>query len=135
MISKTGLHAVLALTALAKLPEGTYEGAASIAEKIGAPANYLGKLLKAMTQEGLVISQKGLGGGFRLAKPARKICILDVVEPIEHVSRWTGCYLTQGNCSDKSPCAVHDQWQKVRRSYLRFLEDTTIADLAVSKGK
>jgi DNA-binding IscR family transcriptional regulator len=33
------------------------------------------------------LSRKGLGGGFRLARDSRKITLLDVVEPIEHLSR------------------------------------------------
>jgi DNA-binding IscR family transcriptional regulator len=68
MLSKTGLHAVRALVALARLPEGCYAGAARIAQDIGAPQNYLSKLLKALAEEGLVESQKGLGrrrGGSR----------------------------------------------------------------------
>jgi DNA-binding IscR family transcriptional regulator len=41
----------------------------------------------------LVQSQKGIGGGFRLARDPGAISLLDVVEPIEHVSRWSGCIL------------------------------------------
>src|SRR5262245_28197047 len=93
MITKSGVHAVRAMVALAKLPEDTYAGAARIAKEIGAPQNYLGKLLQALAREGLVESQKGLGGGFRLARTPRRISLLDVVEPIEHVSRWSGCIL------------------------------------------
>ena len=83
MLSKTGLHAVRAMVALAKLPDGSYGGAARIAQEIGAPQNYLGKLLKALAEEGLVESQKGLGGGFRLARNPQEISLLDVIEPIE----------------------------------------------------
>lgn len=54
MISKTALQAIQALAFLAEQPEGRFEGAATIAEKIGARGNYLGKLLQAMTHEGLV---------------------------------------------------------------------------------
>src|SRR5262245_24620847 len=46
------------MVALARLPEGTYAGAASIARAIGAPQNYLGKLLKALADEGLRIKAR-----------------------------------------------------------------------------
>lgn len=48
MISKTGLHAMRAMLALSRLPEGAYAGAASVAPEIGAPQNYLGKLLQTL---------------------------------------------------------------------------------------
>jgi Rrf2 family protein len=120
--------------ALAKLPEGAYAGAARIAQEIGAPQNYLGKLLKALGEEGVVESQKGLGGGFRLARDARQISLLDVVEPIEHISRWSGCILGRPQCSEADPCAIHDRWKAVRDAYLRMLQGTTIAEL-VAKGE
>ncbi len=134
MITKTGLHAVRAVAALARLPEGAYAGAAGIARAIGAPPNYLSKLLQSLARAGLVRSQKGLGGGFRLARDPRHISLLDVVEPIEHVSRWSGCVLGHRDCSDESPCAIHDRWKHVRSAYLRMLRQTTVADL-LAKGE
>ena len=129
MITRTGVHAVTALTALAEIPRGEYAGAGEVAEAIGAPRNYLGKLLKILADDGLVESQKGKGGGFRLARDAATISVFDVVEPIERVSRWSGCFLGRGRCSDKQPCAVHQRWAAVRDVYLAFLKQTTIADL------
>jgi Rrf2 family protein len=134
MLSKTGLHAVRAMVALARLDEGTYAGAARIAEVIAAPQNYLGKLLKALADEGLVESQKGLGGGFRLARDPKEISLLDVVEPIEHFSRWSGCILGRPECSERDPCAIHDRWKAVRDAYLRMLKRTTLAEL-VARGE
>jgi Rrf2 family protein len=134
MLTKTGLHAVRALVALARLPDDVYAGSAKVAQEIGAPQNYLGKLLKTLADAGLVESQKGLGGGFRLARDPRNISLLDVVEPIEHVSRWSGCILGRSECSEVDPCAIHNRWKAVRQAYLQMLERTTIAEL-VAKGE
>ena len=130
MISKTGIHAVRALVALAELPEGTYAGAGEIADAIDAPRNYLGKLLKTLADAGLVESQKGKGGGFRLARAPADTSVYEIVEPIEHVSRWGGCFLGGGQCSETAPCAIHSRWGGVRDVYLRFLKETTLADLS-----
>jgi Rrf2 family transcriptional regulator, iron-sulfur cluster assembly transcription factor len=131
MITKTGIHALRALAALTALPEGQYAGAGDIADEIGAPRNYLGKLLKTLADEGLLISQKGKGGGFRLARDASKISLYDVMNPIEHVNRWTNCLLGHGECSAQSPCALHNRWGQVRDAYLKFLRDTTVADVTI----
>ena len=110
MTSKTGLHAIRALVQLALLPEGEFAGAVSLAKEIDAPSNYLGKLLQSMAREGLVQSRKGARGGFRLARDPEKISLRDVLEPIDHVSRWNGCFLGLPVCSDDAPCGVHERW-------------------------
>jgi Rrf2 family protein len=130
MLSRTGIHAIRALAELSRLPEGTYAGAAEVAAQIGAPPNYLGKLLRDLADEGILESQKGKGGGFRLARNPAAISLLEVVEPIEHVSRWFGCFLGQPECSDQGACPVHHRWKQVRDRYIRFLQETTIAELA-----
>ena len=130
MISKTGIHATLALTFLAGLDPGEFAGAAQIADEVGAPRNYLGKLLKQLGEQGLLDSQKGYGGGFRLAKAPDKITLYDIVEPLDKVSKWKGCFLGRARCSDKEPCAVHEKWSVIREDYLRFLKGTTVAQLA-----
>jgi Rrf2 family protein len=101
-----------------------------LAEQTGAPPNYLGKLLKTLADVGILESQKGKGGGFRLARDPATVSLWEVVEPIEHVSRWSGCFLGQPRCSDQTACSIHFRWARVRDVYLQFLRETTIADLA-----
>lgn len=132
MLSKTALHALHAVAQLAELPEGQFRGASSIAEEIGAPANYLGKLLQSLVQEGIVFSQKGIGGGFRLARRASEVTLYDVVEPIDHISKWSGCFMGRKTCSPESPCAMHLRWATVRDEYFSMLREASIADIASS---
>jgi Rrf2 family protein len=127
------MHAVRAMVVLAQLPEGAHAGAARIAGEIGAPQNYLGKLLQQLAHEGLVRSQKGLGGGFCLSRPPEQISLFDVVEPIERISRWSGCMLGRPVCSEENPCTIHERWKKVRNAYLNLLQQTTIADLVAGR--
>jgi Rrf2 family protein len=115
--------------ALAQLPEGQYKGAAALAESTDAPPNYLGKLLQALSREGLVQSQKGLGGGFRLAMAPRDITMYDVIRSIEDVRRWSQCMFGGDGCTDKNPCAMHDRWATVREKYLEMLKTTRLIDL------
>lgn len=130
MMSKSGVHALRALAALAKLSNGNYAGTGEVAKAIGAPRNYLGKLLKVLSHEGLVESQKGKGGGFRLARDPSTISLLDVMEPVARVGRWTGCFLGRTSCSDDAPCSLHVRWGKARDAYFQFLKETSVADLA-----
>jgi len=128
MISTSATHALNAVAALAERP-GEFQGAASIADRIGAPQNYLGKLLQGLVQTGVVRSQKGMGGGFQLARAPEDITLYDVVEPVDHVSRWEGCFLGRPSCDANNPCALHDQWAAIRRQYLNMLQESTVAGL------
>jgi len=134
MISRTALHGIRALASLAARPRGEFVGASLLARETDAPANYLGKLLQVMARQGLVESRKGLGGGFRLARAPREISLLEVAEPIDHLSRWHGCVLGRPACSDDAPCAVHSDWAALRDAYLSLLERTTIADIVHGPG-
>lgn len=134
MLSKTATHALHAVTALARIAPQTYAGAADLAHAIDAPPNYLGKLLRLLADEGLLESQKGKRGGFRLAKSPDRIAIYDVVEPIDHVSRWKGCFLGRSRCASDVGCPVHRRWGPVRDDYLRFLRETCVAELAGHAG-
>lgn len=128
MISKTALHALRALAFLAEHPDD-FQGASQVADKIGAPPNYLGKLLQLLTQYGIVYSQKGKGGGFYLARNPENISFFDVVEPIDHVSRWEGCFMGNKKCSARTPCAMHHKWVAIRTEYLEMLKASTLADV------
>ncbi len=130
MISKTSVHATLALVYLAQIDTNSYAGASQIAENINAPKNYLGKLLNRLASEGLLDSSKGFGGGFKLAKQASKISVFNIVEPIDSISKLNGCFLGQTTCSCTKSCAVHNKWDKIRSDYLHFLKTTTIKDIA-----
>lgn len=129
MISATARHALLALRELADLPPDVYLGAAATAERIGAPRNYLGKLLQSLAREGIVAGQKGQQGGFRLARPAHRITLYQALDPFEHFAGWQQCFLGGGRCKDRGGCSVHARWGQVRDHYLDFLRGTTLADL------
>jgi len=135
MISKTATHALRAMVVLARQEPDVFAGAGAIAREISAPQNYLGKLLQQLAREGLVDSQKGHGGGFRLARSPAKITLYDVVEPIDQVSRRQGCFLGQLVCSEGTACAVHGDWSKVLDTYLGFLQRTTLADVIAGNGR
>jgi len=109
---------------------GNYQGTQSISATTGSPRNYLGKILQQLSRYGLVESQKGLGGGFRLSRDAREISLFEIVDGLEDMSRWSECILGNERCSEEKPCAIHVKWAPIRESYLNLLKNTSIADLS-----
>ncbi len=129
MISKTGTLAIRALMALSELPESKYAGAIQIAKQLKAPANYLSKLLQSLCRAGIVESQKGLGGGFRLVKEPEKVTLYDIIEPVEQVGKWERCIMGRASCSDSNPCTLHHKWADISGRYITLLKTTTLSDL------
>jgi Rrf2 family protein len=129
MLSVTSQYGLRAMLALSRLPDGELGSAQAIAQQAGIPANYLGKLLQTLAQAGLLRSQKGLGGGFQLARPAGQITLVEIVSPLENMPRLAHCLLGPGGCQPGVPCPAHDKWAQVRQQLFDFLNTTTLAEL------
>jgi Rrf2 family protein len=134
MIGKSGVQALQAVALLARLGQGEYAGAAALARRTGAPENYLGKLLCQLRGRGLLESQRGAGGGFRLARAAARIPLLEVVGALEPVERWSSCVFGRAECSERDPCPLHHRFEPVRDGWLGLLRELTVADLATDAG-
>ena len=130
MISTTSEYALRALTRLAVLPSGRAILARDLAADAGIPRNYLSKVLLSLRNAGLLDSTRGLGGGYRLRKPANEIFLMDVVEIFEGRKGSTGCLLNHRECSDKTPCTAHRTWRELNMAYSGFMLSTSIASLA-----
>jgi Rrf2 family protein len=132
MLTRSATHAIRAMVALAALAPGEYGRTSEIAELAGIPRNYLGKILFQMARRGVVESQRGLGGGFRLARSADRISLHEVIDSVEDLTRWNDCAFGEKSCSEDRPCALHGRWGRVRDAYFSLLKDTSVAELLAS---
>ncbi len=128
MINKTSLYLIKALAEIAKLEKDAYIGAGDLAKKIEVPANYLSKNLQTLARKGFLESQKGKGGGFAIKTRARSFPLLKIIAEVEDLDRWSQCFLGRKKCRDEKPCALHDEWKRIRNQHLEFLEFHTIED-------
>lgn len=133
MLSRSAAYAVRAAVLLAGEPRlGAPLSVERIAHALGAPRNYLSKVLHALATHGAVSSKRGPGGGFALAVPPESLTIARVIAPFESPPQAGVCVLGSGRCSERTPCEAHDAWSPVGRNVRDFLDRTTIADLARS---
>lgn len=90
MISATAEYALRAAVYLASHPEKSHT-AAEVAEATKVPTGYLAKILQGMARAGLAVSQRGVKGGFVLARPASEISVLEVLaaanSPVQRIER------------------------------------------------
>jgi len=73
--------------------QGTPRTTQQIAEATRVPAGYLAKVLQTLTRQGLLISQRGINGGFVLARAASRISVWDVIQAVDPIQRIEKCPL------------------------------------------
>jgi len=132
MMSTTSQYALRALARLSREPEGEAVLGRDLARESDIPANYLSKLLWQLRNAGLVRATRGAKGGYRLARPADRVRLIDVVEVFDAVRARPECLMGQGECNERQACAAHHAWKGVRDVYLQFLENTTLDNIAAS---
>jgi Rrf2 family protein len=129
LLSTTAQYALRALGYLASRGDDGAVLGRELAERTGVPASYLSKILLVLKRAGLVEATRGTGGGYRLAKPAKEIALIEIVGPIDDVDRFEECLMGLGECSEQDPCAMHEWWHRVRNDYLEMLRQTSLADV------
>src|SRR3569623_2015332 len=92
IISQTAEYALRAAVLLARA-EGGAMTTPQLAATTKIPAHYLAKILQDMRRAGLVASQRGLRGGFMLARPAADITALEVINALDPIERIHTCPL------------------------------------------
>ena len=130
IFSATATHALRALAHLAAAPGDGATLGRELAADLGVPAPYLAKVLAALARAGVLSASRGARGGYRLARPAEAISLLQIVEPFEGKRVRPGCLLRPGeDCPRDGACSAHDAWAGVKAAYLDFLERTSLADI------
>lgn len=130
MLTRTGGYAIHAALAIAEMGKGGVPvRAAAVAEALQIPANYLAKILQALARDGVLVSERGRGGGFRLARDPSEISLLDVVAGFDDLGQERQCLLGKGRCSDAGSCPAHKEWKEASAPAFRFFQTRTLADL------
>lgn len=130
IFSQTAEYALRAMAHLASLPEGQPVRARDLSEATGIPADYVSKVLRRMVQAELLRSQKGHGGGFRLAQPPGSIRFADVLLAVDERIDPDRCAFGLGACNTESPCRLHNPLSRLKATIANWAENTTFAEVA-----
>ena len=131
-----GLHCTVLLAAI---PEGATLPGSALAEFHGVSESYLLKHLKALAQAGILESVSGPKGGYRLARPAADITVLDVVEVIDGPASAFRCTEIRRrgpagleDAAYRLPCAINRTMLGAEQAWRDALRGRTLADLVAS---
>ncbi len=96
-------------------------------------AKYLEQLAIPLNHAGLVLTERGPSGGYRLARPASMITALDVVEAVEGPLHLLDCLARGQACDRSTACAARQLWGEVEEAISVTLSRKTLDDLRANQ--
>lgn len=131
-MSTKGEYGVRAMVKLGLLRGGSLT-VQEISERHGISAKYLEHILASLKKAGLVQSERGSKGGYRLARSPRDITLADVLFALEGRSAPVGCLREEVQqtkvCYWQEKCALQDVWLKIQQDIIRMLKSITLEEI------
>lgn len=117
---------------LSLLPAGRIVNGQTIAEQQNIPAQFLQKIMRALSRAGLVKSYRGIEGGFELARAPATITLFDVIVAMEGPIGIHRCLSDRASCTKNSAgrCAVHEALGQIQTELVQRLHTINFANLA-----
>jgi Rrf2 family protein len=133
MFSKTCEYGIKAVLYIARQSLRQIRSRMSdIVEHTGSPAAFTGKILGALSRNGIIDSYTGPRGGFEIRQERlHEITIADIVRAIEGDEFFEGCVLGLGICDGAHPCPMHHSVEPVRKEMFEVLHQATVYELAM----
>jgi Rrf2 family protein len=127
LLNQTAEYALRAMSCLAYEPDRLMP-TNELAEFTKVPQNYLAKVLQSLAQADLIVGRRGVGGGYRLAKAAEQISLLDVINAISPVERITACPLGLDNHAGRL-CPLHRRLDLAAKQTIDTFGGITLKDV------
>lgn len=123
-------YALRAMIHLAGLPHGRLVSHKELADRLSLPKDFTAKIMKTLSERGLVSSVRGPHGGFKLAKSPQCISMLDVIEATEGPVSLNVCLDSKSSCAVSESCTMYDVWRVGQEKMLDVYRTATLASLA-----
>lgn len=102
-----------------------------IATEFNISRHHLIKVVQDLAEGGFVVTQRGAGGGFRLARPSQSITLGEIVRVLEQRHALVECFRGDGGqCVLKPRCRLKARLAAAREAFMRELDATTLAECA-----
>jgi Rrf2 family protein len=128
-LSKSCIYAVRSVLYLALHNEG-FVSIREIARELEIPFHFLSKIMQSLTEQNLLISERGAKGGVKLASEPSNINVLSIVGAIDGLDVFKECVLGLPNCGFDKPCALHEHMVNIRDNLRKTLHNMTLQDVA-----
>lgn len=133
-ITREGDYGIRSVLFLARQPFKKVSFVNEISEEYKIPRSFLAKILQKLVRAKIVRSYRGVKGGFSLARQARDISVLDVLQAIEGKPYLNICVMDRKKCTFSRNCPVHGVWVAAQAKVVDVLKKSNFEDMARQKG-
>lgn len=130
MLSKSCLYGIRAVMYIASLGQTEYVPIGQISEKLNISFHFLTKILQKLTETGILLSYRGPKGGIMLARAAKEIKLIEIVEAIDGSAIFQECVFGLPGCGNMTPCPLHAEWAILREKIRLMFESASLDTLA-----
>jgi len=123
-------YAIRAMARLSLLRPDGYVLLEELCDGTDLPKHFVAKIFQELVRKGLLVSAKGRGGGFALARKPGQITLFEIVAAVDGTEKLEHCVVGMAKCDDQQPCPQHDQWKAIRNQLRKFLTDTTLEKMS-----
>ena len=133
-LSTKGRYAMVALADLAARPGGELASLAEISARQDISLPYLEQLFVKLRRADLVVSVRGPGGGYRLARPASEVRIVDVLEAVDETvsALHTGAGASGAVSGSREQSMTNRLWESLSAHVYVFLHQTRLSDVVTN---
>ncbi len=128
-------YAIRGMTKLALVRPQGYVLLDELCTESDLPRHFVAKIFQDLVRKGLLVSAKGRGGGFALARDAGTITLFDIVAVVDGAEQFDECVVGMAKCNDQQPCPQHDQYMAIRNHIKQYLEQTTLKQMSDTLGR
>ncbi|MBQ3427413.1 MAG: Rrf2 family transcriptional regulator [Clostridia bacterium] len=133
-ISTKGRYAIRLMLDIAKYSAGGNVSLKDVSARQDISLKYLEQIVNMLSHAGLVRSQRGAQGGYRLARSAEEITVGDILRVTEGDIAPVSCLADTANtCPRAAECFTLPFWKGLYRIINEYLDNTTVSDLLNNK--
>jgi Rrf2 family protein len=133
-LTREGDYGIRSVLYLARQPYRKVSFVTEISEQYKIPRSFLAKILQKLVKAKIVRSYRGVKGGFSLARQAKDISVLDVLEAIEGKMAMNLCLSDKKKCDFSRNCPVHSVWANVQSKIVEVLKKSNFEELSRQKS-
>ena len=133
-LTREGDYGIRSVLYLARQPYKKISFVTEISEQYKIPRSFLAKILQKLVKAKIVRSYRGVKGGFSLARQAKDISVLDVLEAIEGKMAMNLCLSDKKKCDFSRGCPVHSVWDNVQSKVIEVLKKSNFEELSRHKN-
>jgi len=111
------------------LASKTYQqhSAQTLSEAVSVPLPTVRKVLKSLSQGGLLISERGAHGGYNLSRSPKSISVAEIIAAIEGPIALTECVSDESHCDQESHCTIQTNWTQINNAVFHALDDVKLS--------